>query len=163
MKSKLTWVLIVVFCIGLVGCNQPGTITEEDKNNAVWLNLEGAEDFWIEAEEVQNGKVVLSGALDEVMKEYPDDTVFAVAICFSSMVSQEEVNALSYNELHEYLNEVYQKAKRPVERAGIMVDYPRGTCETYQFFYAFGTEEQFRRLTCKLGVSLYIAATYQYK
>jgi hypothetical protein len=156
----------MVLCFNLIGCGKQDLsrmITEQEKKNAVWLNMESAEDFYSAAKKVGSGKVVISDTLDKGMKAYSEDTVFAVAVCFSSMVSERKLEQYSYSEKSEYLAEMFAKAKEPVEKTGILVHYPVGTCENYQFFYAFGTASQFRSIRGKLGTSLYIAATYQYK
>lgn len=166
MKNKLILLLVTVLCFNLIGCGKQDPsrmITEQEKKNAVWLNMESAEDFCSAAKKVGNGKVVISDALDKAMRGHAEDTVFAVAVCFSSMVSESKLEQYSYSEKSEYLAEVFAKAKKGVEEIGILVDYSVGTCEEYQFFYAFGTAEQFRSIRCKVGDSLYIAATYQYK
>lgn len=166
MKGKCFVAILILLGIFFSGCseqNQMRTITEEDKRNAVWLNREKPEDFLEEAKKVADAQVVISKKLNRAMRWRSDDAVFAVAICFAPMVSEEMVNQLTGIEETLYLQEVYQKASEAPEEIGMMTRFAGGTCEIYRFFYAYGTEEQIRNLTCEEGCSLYIAATYQYK
>ena len=166
MKNKCVFAILIIVSILLSGCskeNQMRTITDEDKRNAVWLNREKAEDFFEDAKKVEDGKVVISRKLNRAMRWRSDDTVFAVAVCFAPMVEEETVKQLTGMEETLYLQEVYQKASKAPEEIGMMTRFPLGVCETYRFFYAYGTEEQIRRLTCEEGCALYIAATYGYK
>lgn len=163
MKRKVVPILILVTCVIMSSCGKEKPPTTIDTTNAVWLNLENAKDFYLAAQDIELGSVVLSPAVEKAMQNYPSNTVFAVAICFAAMVSEDKLSELSPSEEAKYLHEIFEKASAGCRDVGIRVDCPQGTCSQYMFFYAYTTEAQIKSLICSKDVALYVAATWQYK
>lgn len=163
MKHKVLPILILIMSIIMSCCAEAGTTINIDKSQAVWLNLERAQDFCSEARNVDSGEVVRSPALVDAMHEYPSNTIFAVAVCFAAMVPDSELTNLSPTEKDAYIDDVFTNARSCCDDAEILVDFPLGTCYEYRFFYAYGTRGQIEKLTCGNDIALYIAATWQYK
>lgn len=163
MRSKLAIAIVFVLLLNLVGCSSPQrVISYEERNTAVWLNLEDPEDCRDIAERVPFGAIISPKLSSEMMK-YPSDTIFAVGVCFAAMVSDSELEGLPINEKDSYLYSVYQEAKKGCDELGMQSYFPGGVCYLDQFFYAFGTESQIRSLSLRLDVRLYVIATRQFK
>lgn len=163
MKRKAVIALILVICVVMACCAESSSSVDIDKSQAIWLNCEKVKDFYAEALKIDLGKVVVSSTLKNAMRNYPSDTVFATAICFAAMVPESELANLLPDEKDAYIDRVFAKASSCCNDAGILVDFPKGTCSVYMFFYAYGTRDQIEKLTCANDVALYIAATLQYK
>lgn len=163
MRSKLAIAIVFVLRLNLVGCSSSERVlTEEELRNAICLNLEEPEDVRSVAKWVPFG-VIISPKLSAAMREYPDDTVFRIGICFQAMVSESELEELSYNEKNEYLNDVAERASECCREEGMIAYMGGGASYDWRFFYAFGTEEQIRNLSKHLDVRLYAFATVLYK
>ena len=93
--------------------------TPADTYNARWLNLEYPEDYLDIAKALPRGTLCLSPLLQQMIAQYPENTLFAVGVCFAGMFPDGYPADTEYNFMNyaEHLGAVIAEAGYTVKYA----------------------------------------------
>ena len=184
MKISIIGVLVfgVLICLGLIYMSEFYRSSQSDDGNITWLTVDQMEE--LDSIYVSQGTVKKSENLESSLSKYSDETTFAVAISFASMIPDDYLDKIKFEDVtaSEYLArsiELQDKDEEASKNALAKyyelkysyydemlnsLDYKgekvvKGdVCREYFFFYTYMTKEEIYQLTCDEDEALYVFA-----